>query len=436
VKLADISARLAAAPRLVTIAGRVIEVSPIGLRIAGLSSWLKLGDCVKIEGATHSELAEIIAVDKVSALAKPYGVAHKVAINARAILAGPPAVKPHVSWKGRVIDALGNPLDGAPLVMGTCAAALEGHPIAALSRQRISKPLLTGVTAIDLLTPICIGQRMGIFAGSGVGKTTLLAMLIQGGRFDSAVVALVGERGREVRELIEETLGPGRSRTVAVVATSDESPMMRRMAARTATTIAENLRDLGEDVLLVIDSVTRYAHALREVALAAGEPPVARGYPPSVFTDIPRLLERAGPGIAGAGSITGLYSVLVDGDDHNEPVADCIRGTLDGHIVLDRTIAQAGRLPAIDPLASLSRLSHLAWSPEQFELVMEVRAMIARFEETRDLRALNAYRPGTDPQLDQAVHIVPRVYELLKQSPGSKPSGDIFGAIKALFGGK
>lgn len=432
-KLSDISSKLSGAPRLVTIAGRVIEVSPTGLRISGLSDWVKLGDCLKIEGTTGYALAEIISVDKRSALAKPYDVAPKVAINARAILCGPPRVMPHASWKGRVVDALGHPLDGLPLELGTVEVDPGGGPPAALSRERIIQPFKTGVAAVDVLTPICFGQRIGIFAGSGVGKTTLLAMLLQGGRFDSAVVALVGERGREVRELIEETLGQSRAQTVAVVATSDESPMMRRLAARTATTIAEHFRDQGESVLLVIDSVTRYAHALREIALSAGEPPVARGYPPSVFTDIPRLLERAGTGGAGVGSITGLYSVLVDGDDHNEPVADCIRGTLDGHIVLSRAIAQEGRLPAIDPLASLSRLAHLAWSPGQSELVTSLRAMITRFEETKDLRALNAYRPGTDFMLDRAVHIVPRVYDLLKQSPRAKSNSDIFSAIQSIL---
>jgi flagellum-specific ATP synthase len=433
VKLADIVAAISANPQFVEIAGQVIEVSPVGLRIAGLSTWVQMGDCVQINGPDGPELAEIIALDRDSVLANPFGTTLRAGIGARAVRCGPPCVFPHRGWKGRVLNAFGQPLDGIALVKGNVGYLPDKQPPAAMSRQRIALPLTTGVAAVDLLTPICAGQRVGIFAGSGVGKTTLLAMLAQANRFDCVVLALVGERGREVREMIEETLGSSRTKTVAIVATSDESPMMRRLAARTATTVAEYFRDLGENVLLVVDSVTRYAHALREVALAAGEPPVARGYPPSVFTDIPRLLERAGPGTAGGGTITGIYSVLVDGDDHNEPVADSIRGTLDGHIVLERAIAQAGRFPAIDPLASLSRLAHLAWTDEQAAQVLKCRTLIARFEETKDLRALNAYRPGSDPELDRAVFLVPRLYELLKQTPRNGPREAIFEDVGRLF---
>ena len=225
-----------------------------------------------------------------------------------------------------------------------------------MRRQRIRKPMKTGIRAIDLFTPLCAGQRIGIFAGSGVGKSTLLSMLARAAGFDTTVLALVGERGREVREFLEDALGRETERAVAVVATGDESPMMRRLAPKSAMCIAEYLRDRGENVLLIVDSVTRYAHAARDVALAAGEPPVARGYPPSVFSDLPKLLERAGPGEEGAGSITGVFAVLVDGDDHNDPVADSIRGTLDGHIVLDRAIAEQGRYPAVNVLTSVSRL--------------------------------------------------------------------------------
>jgi flagellum-specific ATP synthase len=297
-----------------------------------------------------------------------------------------------------------------------------------MRRRQISSPLKTGVKVIDLFAPLCAGQRVGIFAGSGIGKSTLLGMLARSPGFDTTVIALVGERGREVREFIDGALGKDRSRVVAVVATGDESSMMRRLAPRTAMSVAEYFRDAGENVLLIVDSVTRFAHAAREVALAAGEPPVARGYAPSVFTDLPRLLERAGPGEEGTGTITGVFSVLVDGDDHNEPVADSIRGTLDGHIVLDRAIADAARYPAVNVLSSVSRLSSKVLTQEQTSLVAKLRAMIARFEDTRDLRLMGGYRGG-DAGLDKAIELVPRLYEAMKQDPQDPPCPDVFRTI-------
>jgi flagellum-specific ATP synthase len=288
-------------------------------------------------------------------------------------------------------------------------------------------PVRTGVRVINIFTPLCFGQRIGIFAGSGVGKSTLLAMLAGSDPFDTVVVALVGERGREVREFLEDTIGErGMAKTIAVVATSDESAMMRKRAPVTAMRVAEHFRDRGDRVLLVVDSITRYAHALREVATATGEPPVARGYPASVFTDLPKLLERAGPGAEGAGSITAIITVLVDGDDHNDPVADSVRGILDGHVVLDRAIAEQGRYPPVDPLASISRLATRAWSPDERALVTRLKAMISRYEDTRDLRLLGAYQPGADPDLDAAVRQIPAIYDALMQSPDDGPSADPF----------
>jgi flagellum-specific ATP synthase len=240
------------------------------------------------------------------------------------------------------------------------------------------------------------------------------------------VIALVGERGREVREFIEDTLGDNLAKSVAVVATSDESPMLRKMAPLTAVTIAEHYRDQGDNVLLIIDSVTRFAHAIREVATASGEPPIARGYPASVFTELPRLLERAGPGAEGTGTITAIISILVDGDNHNDPIADSTRGILDGHIVMERSLAEEGRYPPINPLASISRLARKAWTPDQEKLVARLKALIHRFEETRDLRLIGGYRPGGDPDLDMAIKQVPIIYEVLKQTPGEPPAGDAF----------
>jgi flagellum-specific ATP synthase len=340
---------------------------------------------------------------------------------------------PHGSWKGRVINALGRPIDNAEsLASGERGVPVDGLPPSAMRRERVRKPVRTGVRIVDIFTPLCMGQRVGVFAGSGVGKSTLLAMLSRARGFDTVVLALVGERGREVREFLEDTLGDRLASTVAVVSTGDESAAMRRLAPRTAMTVAEYFRDQGESVLLIMDSVTRFAHAAREVALAAGEPAVARGYAPSVFTDLPRLLERAGPGTEGGGSITGIFAVLVDGDDHNDPVADAIRGTLDGHIVLDRGIADQGRYPAVNVLSSVSRLAEHAWSADERALVLKLRAMISRFEDTRDLRLMGAYHAGQDAELDKAVAFVPKIYQGMTQLPGST-SEDAFKELAAAM---
>ena len=325
------------------------------------------------------------------------------------------------------MDAFCRPIDGAgPLARGEVEMRVDADPPAALSRGRVNCPLKTGVRVIDLFTPLCAGQRIGVFAGSGVGKSTLLAMLARARGFDTVVVALVGERGREVREFIEETLGASRNKAIIVVSTGDESPMMRRLCPKSATAIAEYFRDIGESVLLIVDSITRFSHASREVYLSAGEAPVARGYSPSVFSELPRLLERAGPGVEGGGAITAIFSVLVDGDDPNEPVADSIRGSLDGHIVLDRAIAEQGRFPAVNISASISRLATSVWTPQQSKLVAKLRSMIARFEETRDLRLIGGYTPGSDAFLDQAVKIVPQIHQAMQQSVGAEPGADIF----------
>ena len=296
-------------------------------------------------------LAEVASIDADTINVTPFVDDHRIELGARVTaLSGQLTLSPHESWLGRTLNALGQPIDsGEPLIEGDRAVGIQGSPPSPMLRNRLGQALTTGVKAIDLFTPICAGQRIGIFAGSGVGKSTLLAMLSRAPSSDVTVLALVGERSREVRDFLDDTLGATRARVVAVVATSDESPMMRRLAPSTAMCIAEHFRDHGKNVLLIVDSLTRYAHSMRELALAADEPPVARGYPPSVFSDLPRLLERAGTGEDGAGTITAILSVLVDGDDHNDPIADATRGILDGHIVLDRAIASQGRLPAVDP---------------------------------------------------------------------------------------
>jgi flagellum-specific ATP synthase len=409
------------------ISGSVTEVTRSYVRVAGLSRFLKLGECVSFPAAGRSWLAEAVRIDEEGATVKTFDTAAFVRLGDKACRAGVLTIFPHQSWKGRVINALGVPIDGAgPLTSGAKAGALDAPAPPAMLRARVHRPLKTGVRVIDLFTPVCAGQRMGIFAGSGVGKSTLLGMLAASKDFDAIVVALTGERGREVREFLDDALAANRPSAVAVVATSDESPAMRRLAPRTAMTVAEFFRDQGESVLLIVDSITRFAHAAREVALAAGEPAVARGYTPSVFADLPKLLERAGPGEEGKGTITGIFSVLVDGDDHNDPVADAIRGTLDGHIVLDRAIADQGRFPAVNVMRSISRLAQIAWTSEQQSVVTKLRGLIARYEDTRDLRLMGGYREGSDPELDSAVALVPKIYEAMTQSPRSLPSKDAF----------
>ena len=412
---------------LVRVAGPVREVTASAARVAGVSAFVRLGDRIGFSAEGRTQVGEVVRIDAAGATVKPFESRIEAGIGSLAHRIGPAQLRPDPRWKGRVIDALGRPVDGlGPLAEGPRSVPLDADPPAAMTRARVKAPLPTGVRAIDLFTPLCAGQRIGIFAGSGVGKSTLLAMLAGAQGFDSVVVALVGERGREVREFLEGPIAAARERAVIVVSTGDESPMMRRQAPKVALAVAESLRDRGESVLLIVDSVTRYAHAARDVALAAGEPAVARGYPPSVFSDLPRLLERAGPGAEGTGTITGIFSVLVDGDDHNDPVADSIRGTLDGHVVLDRAIAEQGRYPAIDLLGSISRLAGEVWTGDQRELVRKLRSMMARFEETRDLRLMGGYRAGSDPDLDQAVSLVPRIYEALRQEPGQPPSRDAF----------
>ncbi len=410
---------------LIRTGGRITEVSATHYRVRGLSDSARLGDVVEHRSHGGSRSGEIVQIRSDHVLVAPFDVGADAGIGDVVFNKGPFDIQPDASWRGRVLNALAYPIDSGPqLQRGENFAAITPP---ALSRERVGTPLRTGVRVVDIFTPLCFGQRIGIFAGSGVGKSTLLAMLAAADAFDTVVVALVGERGREVREFLEDTIGPQNMRkTIAVVATSDESATMRKHAPGTAMRIAEHFRDRGDRVLLVLDSITRFAHALREVATGSGEHPVARGYPASVFTDLPKLLERAGPGAIGRGSITAVISVLVDGDDHNDPVADSVRGILDGHIVLDRSIAEQGRYPPVNPLSSISRLATKAWADDERVLVTRLRAMIARFEDTRDIRLLGAYQPGVDNELDAAVRQVPLVYEALAQSPRDPASRDPF----------
>ena len=423
------------APSFLSYSGLVETISQDSIGIAGITPFAHVGDriAIALPYDLESVLLQVVRIGTHITMAKPFDDISSVRVGMRAHIIPPQQLNPCEAWKGRILNAIGEPLDGfGPLPEGSPRSSRASH-IPALARSRKRAPLATGIHAIDIFMPLCFGQRIGIFAGSGVGKSILLAMLAQAERFDVTIVALVGERGREVREFLEDTLGTTRERTIGIVATGDESAMMRQSAALTAMSIAEHFRNSGQNVLLIVDSLTRYAHAARDIALAAGELPVARGYPPSVFSDLPALLERAGPGADNDGTITAIFSVLVDGDDHNEPISDAVRGTLDGHIVLSRRIAQQGRFPAIDIAASLSRLSAHALTPAQSEQSANWRAMIASYEDTKDLRALGGYVRGTDAALDMAVLKVPLIYAALKQKPGMRSNTNSFALLQGIL---
>ncbi|BAL23649.1 flagellar protein export ATPase FliI [Azoarcus sp. KH32C] len=317
---------------------------------------------------------------------------------------------------GRVVDGAGRPLDGLGPLDGTEGRSLQSRPFNPLSRAPIDTPLDVGIRAINALLTVGRGQRLGLFAGSGVGKSVLIGMMARYTAADVIVVGLIGERGREVKEFIEQNLGAeGRQRSVVVAAPADTSPLMRLQGAAYATTIAEYFRDQGKQVLLIMDSLTRYAMAQREIALAIGEPPVTRGYPPSVFARLPALVERAGNGLEGGGSITAFYTVLAEGDDQQDPIADSARAILDGHFVLSRSLADQGHYPAIDIEQSISRAMHGLVSPEHFDLVRRFKQMFSRYQRSRDLIAVGAYQAGSDPMLDKAVAMYPKLEAFLQQ---------------------
>jgi len=434
--IAGLAKRHAAPEQAVAHGGRVRTIAAGHYTVSGLSKHVRLGEFVGHRTATGIHLGEVVRVEPDEIYVCPIQPGEPIGIGDVVIQKGAFRIAPDDSWCGRTINSLGEPIDNrGPLCGGLDRRAISNTAPPSMTRKRVETGFMTGVRAIDIFSPLCLGQRLGIFAGSGVGKSTLLSMLARADAFDKVVIALVGERGREVREFIEDTLGDNMAKSIAVVATSDESPMLRKMAPLVAITIAEHFRDKGENVLFIADSVTRFAHAIREVAVAAGEPPVARGYPASVFTELPRLLERSGPGPEGTGTITAIISILVDGDNHNDPIADSARGILDGHIVLERSLAEEGRYPPINPLSSISRLARKAWTGDQEKLVSRLKALIHRFEETRDLRLIGGYRAGSDPDLDMAIKQVPIIYDVLKQTPSDQPSadayGDLAGALRA-----
>ncbi|MEM7546456.1 MAG: FliI/YscN family ATPase [Pseudomonadota bacterium] len=401
--------------------GRIAAADGGSLTISGLGAEARLGDRILIAERPDQTgiVGEIIALSGEDAQAMTVGVADGVAIGDPVWLSPDVPIRPSPAWQGRVIDAYGQPLDGRPLPLGAQAAPLRRAPPPAATRGGLGQRVRTGLAVTDSLLPLAKGQRIGIFAGSGVGKSTLLATFAKNIEADIVVFALIGERGRELNEFMADGLGPeGMKRAVLVVATSDESALTRRRAAWTAMAVAETFRDEGKHVLLIVDSLTRFAEAHREIALTAGETPSLRAYPPSTSSMIAALAERAGP--AGRrdadGAITAVLSVLVAGSDMEEPVADITRGVLDGHIVLDRSIAERGRFPAVDLGKSVSRCLPKAANNAENALIAEARRLIHVYERAEPMIQTGLYQPGNDKEIDRAVRLFPALDQFMAQS--------------------
>ena len=399
--------------------GQVSACLGTTVQLTGLQSHLSPGDKCKIVCKDGRRvLCEVVGFHENRTIVMPFDSVDGIVVGSEAYLTESDAfIRPDESWIGRVFNAMGQPIDGkGPVTLGDRHQALRAPAVPAYQRRRMGAKLDTGIRAINTFVPVCKGQRMGIFAGSGVGKSTLLSMLVRSSHADVNVIGLIGERGREVQDFLQEQLGEdGLRRSVLVVATSDESPQMRRQAAYVTSAIAEEFRDRGRQVLCMMDSITRFAMAQREIGLAVGEPPTTKGYPPSVFAELPKLLERSGPGLAGQGDITGIFTVLVEGDDTNEPIADAVRSIVDGHLVLNREIAERGRFPAIDALRSVSRALPACHNEEELSLFREARELIAEYENLREMIQIGAYRPGSNPAVDRAIATYPQLDAFLSQ---------------------
>ncbi len=403
----------------VIVYGRVASLRGLMIEVAGPVHAMHVGGLVDLEVAPGRTVStEVVGFSGDRALVMPFGTVDGIRRGCRAVVrTAPGGVRPTEKWLGRVINAQGEPVDGkGPLPAGPRLTMLRNDPPPAHSRSRVGEPLDLGVRVLNTFATCCRGQRMGIFAGSGVGKSVLLSMMARNAASDVAVIGLVGERGREVQEFLQEDLGDeGLARSVVVVATSDEPALMRRQAAFLTLALSEHFRDDGREVLCMIDSVTRFAMAQREIGLAAGEPPTTRGYTPTVFTELPRLLERAGPGRIGQGNITGIFTVLVDGDDHNEPVADAVRGILDGHIVMERAIAERGRYPAVNVLKTVSRTMPRSCDPAYWPTVQAAKQTMSTYSDMEELIRLGAYRAGNSVEVDTAIRLNGPLDEFLRQ---------------------
>jgi flagellum-specific ATP synthase len=418
--------------------GRVTAVQGLLVEISGVERHSSIGSRVWVSARNGDQvLCEVTGFRGGRALAMPFGPLEGVGLGCKVLVEEHQSViYPDRSWLGRVIDAQGRPIDGgAALKQGPEAYMLRAAPPPPHMRQRVAGKFDLGVRSLNAFVTCCRGQRMGIFSGSGIGKSTILSMVARYSTANVNVIGLIGERGREVQEFLEDDLGAeGLARSVVVVATGDESALMRRQAAYTTMAIAEYFRDHDQDVLCLMDSVTRFAMAQREIGLSSGEPPTTKGYPPTVFSELPRLLERAGPG-TGRGTITGLFAVLVEGDDLNEPITDAVRGILDGHIVLDRAIAERGRFPAVNVLRSVSRTMPMCNDQAENALVTRARQLLATYENMAELIRIGAYRPGSDPAIDEALKYQPSLEKFLSQDKNERATlADCYAELAAVLG--
>ena len=405
--------------------GYVRAIIGNSIKVGGVTQFTKIGDICNISlNESHRQIkAEVIGFNENDTIMIAYdnvegiGPGDKVEIISHSF-----CIYPSEQWLGHVLDANANLVDNDQEVgLGPYPYLVKNAPIKAHKRATLEGVIDLGIRSMNTFTTCCYGQRMGIFAGSGVGKSMLMAQLAKNSNADVNVIGLIGERGREVSEFVEKYLGPeGMKNSVVVVSTSDESPVMRKQAAHVTLTIAEYFRDQGKEVLCILDSVTRFAMALREIGLLRGEPPTTKGYPPSVFSELPKLLERAGPGEKNTkqGNITGIFTVLVEGDDHDELVSDTVRGILDGHIILDRKIAEKGRFPAVNVMRSVSRTMPGCNNEQQQKITAKAKKIITTFEEMEDMIKIGAYNRGTNPEIDKAIELYPQIEEFLAQSHG------------------
>lgn len=418
--------------------GKVSAVKGLLLECQGLEKWVSIGTrCRIVTRKGHEIYAEVVGFRENTSLLMPFKELDGVGVGCPVFVAEDESVIfPDESWKGRVLNALGEPIDEkGPLGQGKQPYPLRNSPPSAHARHRVTEKIDLGVRSINTFITCCRGQRMGIFAGSGVGKSMLVSMLTKHCQADIKIIGLIGERGREVQEFLHEYLGEeGLKNAIVIVATGDESALMRRQAAWLTMAVAEYFRDKGQDVLCLMDSITRFAMAQREIGLSAGEPPTTKGYPPTVFSELPKLLERAGPG-TNQGNITGLFSVLVEGDDHNEPISDAVRGILDGHIVLSRQIAERGRFPSVDVLKSVSRTLPGCNNDYQNQLTKRARQLMNTYSNMAELIRLGAYKRGSDPEVDEAIIYHDALERFLAQVPDEKSTlEECYAGLGAILG--
>ncbi len=422
----------------VKIEGAVRSVNGLLIECVGMEKFLAVGSRCRIypntpQASVKELLAEVVGFNDKIALLMSFSGLDGVGPGTKVeMIASVATVSPSNAWLGRIVNAFGEPIDGlGPLPRGEVAVPIKNTPPNAHERARVRGKLDLGVRSLNTFLTCCRGQRMGIFAGSGVGKSILMSMIARSSDADINIIGLVGERGREVQEFIQDDLGEeGLKRSIVVVATSDEYALMRRQAAYLTLALAEYFRDQGKHVLCLMDSITRFAMAQREIGLSAGEPPASKGYTPTVFAELPKLLERAGPGKEGSGAITGLFTVLVEGDDTNEPVSDTVRGILDGHIVLDRSIASRGRFPAVNILRSVSRTMPDCSSDEENMLVTKARRYLSLYDDMAEMIRLGAYRKGADAEVDLAIKYFQPLEEFLRQ--GKREAADLESGYKRL----